>query len=167
MSPCIEVYCLPLLRVHVKSCPTLCDPADCSPPGSAVHGILQARILEWVTMPSSRRSSRPRDRTHVSYICIGRWILCHECLFSYTVSSLMAEVGLKLGNLEGHPVYSPVDRRTNEAYGAGLLDVKFKPFSLVCGDGVGKEGRDRGQGSLSPCIWVAESAPHPLFHSRH
>ena len=39
------------------SCPTLCDPVDCSPPGSSVHGILQARILEWVVMPSSRGSS--------------------------------------------------------------------------------------------------------------
>ena len=43
-----------------KSCPTLCDPMGCSPPGSSVHGILQARILEWVAMPSSRGSSRPR-----------------------------------------------------------------------------------------------------------
>ena len=42
---------------------TLCDPMDCSPPGSSVHGILQARILEWVSMPSSRGSSWPRDRT--------------------------------------------------------------------------------------------------------
>ena len=41
---------------------------DCSPPGSSVHGILQARILEWVAMPSFRGSSPPRDRTHVSYI---------------------------------------------------------------------------------------------------
>ena len=38
-----------------------CDPMDCSPPGSSVHGILQARILEWVTMPSSRESSEPRE----------------------------------------------------------------------------------------------------------
>ena len=44
-----------------ESCPTLCDPMDCSPPASSVHGILQARILEWVAMPSSRGSSRPRD----------------------------------------------------------------------------------------------------------
>ena len=36
-----------------QSCPTLCDPTDCSPPGFSVHGILQARILEWVAMPSS------------------------------------------------------------------------------------------------------------------
>ena len=46
-------------------CLTLCDPMDCSPPGSSVHGILQARILEWVAMPSSRGSSQPRDRTQV------------------------------------------------------------------------------------------------------
>ena len=42
---------------------TLCNPMDCSPPGSSVHGILQARILGWVVMPSSRTSSQPRDRT--------------------------------------------------------------------------------------------------------
>ena len=50
-------------------CLTLCDPMDHSPPGSSGHGIFQARILEWVAIPSSRRWSRPRDRTHIS--CIG------------------------------------------------------------------------------------------------
>ena len=53
-----------------KSCPSLCDPIDCSPPGSSVHGILQARTLEWVAMSCSRGSSWPRDWTHIS--CIGR-----------------------------------------------------------------------------------------------
>ena len=53
--------------VRVQSCPTLRNPTDCSLPGSSVHGILQARILEWVAMPSSRGSSLPRDRTQVSY----------------------------------------------------------------------------------------------------
>ena len=38
----------------LQSCPTLCNPMDCSPPGFSVHGILQARILEWVAMPSSK-----------------------------------------------------------------------------------------------------------------
>ena len=50
--------------VHAKSlqsCLTLCDPMDYSLPGSSVHGILQARVLEWVVMPSSRGSSQPRD----------------------------------------------------------------------------------------------------------
>ena len=44
-------------------CPTLWDPRDCSPPGSSVHGIFQARRLEWVAMPSSKGSSWPRDQT--------------------------------------------------------------------------------------------------------
>ena len=43
--------------VHAQSCLTLSDPMNCSPPGSSVHGILQARILEWVAIPSSRGSS--------------------------------------------------------------------------------------------------------------
>ena len=55
-----------------------CDPMDCSPPGSSVHGILQARILEWVAMPSTMGSSLPRDQTQVSCIsCISRQILYH------------------------------------------------------------------------------------------
>ena len=55
-----------------QSCLTLCGPMDCSPPDSSVHGILQARILECVAMPSSRGSSQPKDRTQVSYIA-GRF----------------------------------------------------------------------------------------------
>ena len=58
-----------------QSCPTLCDPMDCSPLGSSVYGISQARILEWVFMPFSGGSSWPRDQTWVS--CIGRQILYH------------------------------------------------------------------------------------------
>ena len=52
-------------------CPALCDPVDCSPPGSSVQGILQARTLEWVAMPSSRESSQPRDGTQASCITGG------------------------------------------------------------------------------------------------
>ena len=52
-------------------CPTLCDPMDCSLPGSSIHGILQARILAWVAISFSRGSSPPRDRTWVSRI-VGR-----------------------------------------------------------------------------------------------
>ena len=54
--------------VLTQSCTTLCDPLDCSPPGSSVHGILQARILEWVAMPFSRGSSQSRHQTCVSYL---------------------------------------------------------------------------------------------------
>ena len=59
------------------SCPTLCGPMGCSPPGSSVRGILQARILERGDISFSRGSSRSRDRTRVSYICIGRQVLHH------------------------------------------------------------------------------------------
>ena len=46
---------------HTESCPTFCDPMDCSPPVSSIHGIFQARILEWVAISFSRGSSQPRD----------------------------------------------------------------------------------------------------------
>ena len=55
--------------------PTLCDPPDCSPPGSSVHGILHARILEWVAISFSRASFRPKDRTQVSHIAGGFFII--------------------------------------------------------------------------------------------
>ena len=60
----------------LQTYPILCDPMDCSPPVSSVHRILQARILEWVAMPSSRGCSRPRDRTHVSCIAGRFYIVC-------------------------------------------------------------------------------------------
>ena len=55
-----------------QSCPTVCDPMDCSPPGSSVHGVLQARTLEWVAISFSRGSSQPRDWTQISCIA-GRF----------------------------------------------------------------------------------------------
>ena len=54
-----------------QSCPTLCDPMDCSLPRSSVHGIFQARVMEWVAISFSRGSSQPRDQTWVSCI-VGR-----------------------------------------------------------------------------------------------
>ena len=72
----------PSMRVPAKllqSCPTLCKPMDCSPPVSSVHGILQAGTLEWVAVPSSRGSSRPRGPTCISSLCcIGRRALYHQ-----------------------------------------------------------------------------------------
>ena len=63
------------LKVKVlvaQLCLTLCDPMDCRTPSSSVHGILQARILEWVAIPFSRGSFQPRDQTQVSYVA-GRF----------------------------------------------------------------------------------------------
>ena len=66
------------VRSVTQSCPTLRNFMDYSPPGSYVHGTLQARILKWVAISYSRRSSQPRDLTCVYRISfIGRWILHH------------------------------------------------------------------------------------------
>ena len=70
-----------ILRVCVcaQPCPTLYDPMDCSPPGSSVLGIVQARILEWVAISSSRGSSWPRSQIHISSISYtGRQIFTTE-----------------------------------------------------------------------------------------
>ena len=68
----INVCCSCLVA---QSCPALCNPMDCSPPGSSVQGISQARIVEWVAISFSRGSSAPRHQTHIS--CFGRQVLCH------------------------------------------------------------------------------------------
>ena len=73
------------MAVHVcvrakslQSCPPLCNPMDCSLPGSSVLGVLQAGMLEWGALLSSRRSSQPTDQICISYVsCIGRRVLYH------------------------------------------------------------------------------------------
>ena len=76
--------------LSLQSPPTLCDPVDCSPPGSSVHGILQARTLEWVAISFSGVYSRPRDRTLVSYIAGGFFTTSAtwEALFPFFFQSL-------------------------------------------------------------------------------
>ena len=80
-------------RVCARSLPlrlTLCDPMDCSPSDSSVQGILQARTLELVAMPSSRGSSRLRDPTQVSCIsCISRQALYHSATWEAHVYTYM------------------------------------------------------------------------------
>ena len=79
-SPALRrALCVSVRATSLQSCPIPCNPMDCSLPGSSVHGILQAIILEWVAMPSSRGSSPPRDGTRVSCIsCISRGVLYHS-----------------------------------------------------------------------------------------
>ena len=71
-TPEADSVCVGVCVLVVHLCLTLCNPMDCSLPGSSVHGILQARILEWVAMRFSRGSSHPRDQTLVSCIA-GRF----------------------------------------------------------------------------------------------
>ena len=68
------------VHVYAKSlqlCPTLCDPMDCGPPGSSINGILQARILEWVALPSPEDLPDPGTEP-VSVSCDGGWVLYHQ-----------------------------------------------------------------------------------------
>ena len=68
----------------IQSCLTLCDPMNCSPPGFSVHGILQARILEWTAISFFRGSSQPRDRICVSCITSGL-LYCMQILFFFLI----------------------------------------------------------------------------------
>ena len=75
----------------LQSCLILRNPMDCSPPGSSVHGILPARTLRWVGMPSSMGSFWPRDQTHISHVsCVGRQVLYHQSHLASPVQALRA-----------------------------------------------------------------------------
>ena len=81
-SPLYKMHSACMLSLQLG--PTLCDPMDCSPTGSPVLWVLQARILEWVVMPSSSGSSQPRNRTCVS-LCLLPWApsFCFMNTFSH------------------------------------------------------------------------------------
>ena len=96
---------------------------DCSPPGSSVHGLLQARILEWVTMPSSRESVAPRNQTRVSCVSwIGRQVLYRYCHLGSPVATILdskyrtfpspEKVWLGSANLEYHSLIYPFVQQT-------------------------------------------------------
>ena len=84
------IMCVCAVCSLAQSCLTLCGPMGCSPPGSIVHEIFQARILQWVAISYSRGSSEPRDRNQVSRVsCIGSQILYH-CTTWEAVNSVQA-----------------------------------------------------------------------------
>ena len=120
------------------SCLTLCVPMDCSPPGSSVHGILQARILEWVAIPFSRGSSWPRDRTWV--LCIaGRFALQYvESSWTKPVSPALAGRFLITG--QGLPYSSNSKESACNAWDQGSIpglgsssgEVNGNPLQYSC-----------------------------------
>ena len=69
----LAVRSISSLQFSPQSCPTLCDPMDWNLPGSSVHGIFQARILDWVAFFSSRESSWPRNQTPILSLCLLHW----------------------------------------------------------------------------------------------
>ena len=93
---------LPCHALCAQSCPTLCDPLDCTLPGSSVHGIFQARILKWVVISSSRVSSRPRNRTRIS--CIS-WIVGR--FFTHWT---IREVNMSFCGIQFSPILSTIKR---------------------------------------------------------
>ena len=126
------------LKVLVaQSCPTLCDPMDCSPPGSSVHGILQARILEWVAIPFSRGSSWPRDQTWVSCTA-GRfftvWVtrethIIPEWNRTTHALSLGQSMGFKSFREEGtQPSCLHLQERSRGYSGLSALQLPLVPF---------------------------------------
>ena len=94
-----------------QSCPNLCYPMYCSPPGSCVRGILQARILDWIAMPCSRGSSQSKDQIHVSSVWslshvqhfVTPWTIAHQASLSITNSwSLLKLMPIKLVMSSNH-----------------------------------------------------------------
>ena len=114
-----------------QSCPTLWDPLDCSLPGSSIHGIFQARVLEWVAISFSRRSSQPRDRTRVSGIA-GRCFTIWATKLSLSESqNLLQELRLR-----AHRLFVPDPSNQSEAdLGAVLRFPAFPTHSLSPGAG--------------------------------
>ena len=103
-----------IMKVKVaQSCPTLCNPMDCSPPGSCVHGILQARILEWVAMPSSRGSSRPQGSDPHLLHCRQRFFtiwLTREAHYDH-IRTFLCQTNSEWYRLNWHLVSLAISRR--------------------------------------------------------
>ena len=109
--------------VCAQSCLTLCDPMDCSPPGSTFHGILQARILEWVAISYCRESSQPRDQICLSCSsCIGRWILYY---FGNRQPSFLGQILRKVQSPKLKPGKNRNMNRPTTSTETGSIILKF------------------------------------------
>ena len=116
------------------ACPTLCDTMDCSPPGSSVHGILQARILEWVAIPFSRGYSRPwRDQTQVCCIA-GRFftvwatyfIYIYIYIYIYSIHLTSVQVSRGLFLRKWHPINDEKKTIMRKIWGTNTPGTKGK-----------------------------------------
>ena len=120
------------------SCVQLCDLMDCSPPSSSVHRILQARILEWIAISSSRGSSQLRDQTHISYVsCIGRWVLyqLHHLGRPRVLEWVAIPIFLTQGSNLGLPHYRQIlyhlSHEGNPSCGILVPQSGIEPLSFV------------------------------------
>ena len=132
------------------SCPALRNPMDYSPPASSIHGILQARIMEWVAIPFSRGSSQPRDQTQVSHMA-GRFFIIwatREAL-QYKIKSLKKKKGQWRKRVQHpHPGQDdgrlgPVVKKKNTA-GMSEVQVSWWAHSITM--------RPQGAFAEHPCV---------------
>ena len=130
------IYVLYMCVLVTQLCPALCNSLDCSPLGSSVHGLFQARILEWVAIPDSRGSSYPRDWTWISHIALGSftiwpllsWVLWEilddtATVLNYCLPWLSTTNSLKFHN--GCWLY------ISFLVGSVFLTLCYTPFSLL------------------------------------
>ena len=145
-----------------QSCLTLFDPVDCSPPGSSVHGILQARMLEWGAISFSRGSSPPRDRTQVSCTA-GRFF----CLSHRGSPKCLRLREIKRFSWRGGPAGPGMGGTLKENRGGGQRSRKWwgmKKHKLALSPGAPGPGPFVSTQSLSvPCFQhpLSTAAPHP------
>ena len=155
ISSTVSLHTQCACMLSLQLCPPLCNSMDCSPTGSSVHGILQARILEWVAMTSSRNLPHPEVGTHVSYISrIGRQVLyrwrhlgswctvgpaatpASSCPWTRSVPSLTSAASTcsACPIVSGHQPTSHSFRSFSNAIPKGIhfhLDVLFSPFDSL------------------------------------
>ena len=112
-----------------KLCPAVCDLMDCSPPGFSVHGISQARKLDWVAISLSRESSPPRDGTRTSYIA-GRFFNT-EPTAAKSLQSCPTLCNPIDGNPPGSPVPGILQARTLEWVAISFSEPLGKPILLT------------------------------------
>ena len=135
----MKVYCSILYSYQkaknsnvTESCPTLCDPKDCSPPGSSVHGILQARILEWVATSFSRGSSQPRDQARVSCIA-GRFLTIWATTTWMNLKNIMLteEWINKMWYIYTMEYYSAIKKNEIMSFEASRMDLESVILSKI------------------------------------
>ena len=116
---------IPLVKkkeLLAQLCPAHCDYRDCSLPGSSVHGILQARILEWNAMPSSRGSSQPREGAQVSHIA-GRF---------FTIWTTLVSEDFPGGSDRKAPAYNAGDPSSIPGLGRSPGEGNGNPLQYSC-----------------------------------
>ena len=117
-----------LLCLVTQSYPTLCDPMDCSPAGSSVHGIFQARVLEWVAIAFTRGSSPPRDWTRISSVSrIAGRFFSHWAVLQRKIKIFKKKENLENSAVDG--CHSLIDRMLS----SWLLTSQFPPCPGISG----------------------------------